>query len=110
MNTTFVAVLIAFSLWVSLVGAIGVIRMPDLYLRIQASSKTVVLGALPLLVALVVSAGWRTVFGSRALLVAVLLAVMNPLAAHALSRAAYKAGVPMSKRAVTDQVADREGE
>lgn len=109
MKTVLVVLLVAYSLWVSTVGAIGVIRMPDLYLRIQASAKTVVLGALPMLTALVVTAGWRSVFGSRALLVAVLLIVMNPLAAHVLSRAAYKAAVPMWERAVADQVAERKG-
>ena len=46
-------------------------------------------------------------FGSRALLVAVLLLVVNPVASHALARAAYKTGVPMWPGAVADQVADR---
>ena len=48
-----------------------------------------------------------SVFGSRALLVAVLLLVINPVASHALARAAYKTGVPMWPGAVTDRVADR---
>jgi multicomponent Na+:H+ antiporter subunit G len=47
------------------------------------------------------------VFGSRALLVAVLLLVINPVASHALARAAYKTGVPMWPGAVGDRVADR---
>lgn len=89
----------------SLSGAIGILRMPDVYSRIQCSSKTVTMGAIPVLIALVVGEGPISSFGSRALLVAVLLAVLSPTASHALGRAAYKAGVPMWSGAVRDEVA-----
>ena len=91
----------------SLSGALGIVRMPDLYTRIQCSSKTITMGALPALVALVVGKGLISNYGSRALLVAALLLVVNPAASHALARAAYKAGVPMWPGAVRDEVADR---
>jgi multicomponent Na+:H+ antiporter subunit G len=91
----------------SLSGAVGILRMPDVYCRIQCSSKMITMGALPLLIALVVGEGPVSVFGSRALLVAVLLLVVNPVASHALARAAYKTGVPMWSGAVADQVAQR---
>ena len=91
----------------SLSGAVGILRMPDVYCRIQCSSKMITMGALPVLVALVVGEGPVSVFGSRALLVAVLLLVINPVASHALARAAYKTGVPMWPGAVADRVADR---
>lgn len=87
----------------SLSGAIGILRMPDVYTRIQCSSKTITAGALPLLVGLAVAKGPFTEYGSRALLVAVLLLLVNPVAAHALARAAYKTGVPMWPGAVADQ-------
>jgi multicomponent Na+:H+ antiporter subunit G len=87
----------------SLSGAVGILRMPDVYGRIQCSSKTVTMGALPVLVALVVGEGPISPYGSRALLVAVLLLVVNPVSSHALARAAYKAGVPMWPGAVVDQ-------
>ena len=76
----------------SLSGAIGILRMPDVYTRIQCSSKTITAGALPLLAGLAVAKGLFTEYGSRALLVAVLLLLVNPIAAHALARAAYKTG------------------
>jgi multicomponent Na+:H+ antiporter subunit G len=91
----------------TLPGAVGILRMPDVYSRIQCSSKTVTMGALPVLIALVVGMGPISSYGSRALLVAVLLLVLNPVASHALARAAYKAGVPMWAGAVIDQVAER---
>jgi multicomponent Na+:H+ antiporter subunit G len=104
-----VIALVAVGMAFSLSGVVGILRMPDLYNRIQCSSKTVTMGALPLLVALVVAQGPLTPYGSHALLVALLLFVMNPLSSHALARAAYKAGVPMWEGSVLDQArpADR---
>ncbi len=93
----------------SLSGAVGILRMPDVYTRIQCSSKMITMGALPVLIALVVGEGAVSVFGSRALLVAVLLLVINPVASHALARAAYKARVPMWPGSVADLVAARAG-
>jgi multicomponent Na+:H+ antiporter subunit G len=98
-----VGVLVAVGLAASLSGAVGILRMPDVYTRIQCSSKTVTLGALPLLVALVVAEGPLTNYGGRALLVAFLLLVLNPAASHALSRAAYKSGTPMWSGSVVDE-------
>jgi multicomponent Na+:H+ antiporter subunit G len=102
-----VIVLAAVGWAFSLSGAVGIVRMPDVYCRIQCSSKMITMGALPVLIALVVGEGPVSVFGSRALLVAILLLVINPVASHALARAAYKIGVPMWSGAVADQVADR---
>jgi multicomponent Na+:H+ antiporter subunit G len=102
-----VIVLAAVGWAFSLSGAVGIVRMPDVYCRIQCSSKMITMGALPVLVALVVGEGPVSVFGSRALIVAFLLVVLNPVASHALARAAYKTGVPMWPGAVADQVADR---
>jgi multicomponent Na+:H+ antiporter subunit G len=98
-----VIVLAVIGLGFTLSGAVGILRMPDVYSRIQCSSKTVTMGALPVLIALVVGLGPISSYGSRALLVAVLLLIVNPAASHALVRAAYKTGVPMWSGAVTDE-------
>jgi multicomponent Na+:H+ antiporter subunit G len=100
-----VIALSAVGLFFSLTGAIGIVRMPDVYTRIQCSSKTITMGALPLVVALAVGQGPVTTYGSRALFVAVLLLLVNPIASHALVRAAYKTGVPMWRGAVVDEPA-----
>jgi multicomponent Na+:H+ antiporter subunit G len=104
MREIIVITLAAIGWAVSLSGALGILRMPDVYSRIQCSSKTITMGALPALLALVVGEGPISNYGGRALLVAVLLLVVNPAASHALARAAYKTGVPMWPGAVTDQV------
>jgi multicomponent Na+:H+ antiporter subunit G len=98
-----VIILVVVGLGFSLSGVVGILRMPDLYTRIQCSSKTVTMGALPALVAVVVGEGPITSYGSRALIIAFLLLVVNPMSSHALARAAYKAGIPMWKGAAVDQ-------
>lgn len=103
MKFAIVAALALVGLFFSLSGAVGILRMPDVYCRIQCSTKTVTMGALPALIALVVAEGPVTTYGSRALLIAVLLLVVNPVASHSLARAAFKTGVPMWSGSVTDQ-------
>lgn len=105
-----VVVLVVVGLFFALSGVVGILRMPDVYTRIQCSSKTITMGALPMLVALAVAEGPLTTYGSRAFLVAVLLLLVNPAASHALSRAAYKTGVPMWRGAVADEPAEQEQE
>jgi multicomponent Na+:H+ antiporter subunit G len=54
------AVVIALSvagLAFSLSGVVGILRMPDVYSRIQCSTKTITMGALPVLIAIVVGEG-----------------------------------------------------
>lgn len=93
MRDVIVAVLILIGVAFSLSGAVGVVRLPDVYSRIQASSKTITMGAVPALLAVAVGKGFFTQYGVRALLVAILLLTVNPAASHALARAAYKAGI-----------------
>jgi multicomponent Na+:H+ antiporter subunit G len=107
MTKIIVIVLASTGVAFSLSGAMGILRMPDLYSRIQCSSKNITMGALPVLVALVVAEGPISTYGSRALLVAALLLVLNPVASHAIARAAYKTRVPMWPGAVTDEPRER---
>lgn len=107
MKEVIVAVLCGIGLFFSVTGAIGIVRMPDVYTRIQCSSKTVTMGALPLLIALAVAEGPITQYGGRALFAGVLLLLVNPAAAHALARAAYKTGVPMWPGSVRDEPRER---
>lgn len=107
MKEGFVIALAVVGLGFSLSGVVGIIRMPDVYTRIQCSSKTVTMGAIPALIALVIAEGPISNYGGRALLVAFLVLVVNPLASHALARAAYKRRVPLWPGSVVDQPAGR---
>jgi multicomponent Na+:H+ antiporter subunit G len=97
--------LAAVGVFFSLTGAVGIARMPDLYNRVQCSSKVITMGALPLLVALVLAENPVSNYGGRALIVAFLICLFGPLSGHALARAAYKREVPMWEGSVVDQAA-----
>lgn len=108
MRDVAVVVLACIGLFFSFTGALGFVRMPDLYTRIQCSSKTVTLGLLPTLLALAVAKGFVTTYGGRALFVAALVLLVNPAASQALARAAYKRGVPMWRGTVVDEPRERQ--
>jgi multicomponent Na+:H+ antiporter subunit G len=106
---TAVLVLCAVGLFFSLSGALGIVRMPDLYTRLQCSTKNITMGLLPMLVALVVIEGVDSSYASRAVIVTALVLVLSPAASHALARAAYKTGVPMWRGSVVDEPRSRRG-
>jgi multicomponent Na+:H+ antiporter subunit G len=98
-----VIVLCAVGLFFSLTGAVGILRMPDVYTRIQCSSKVVTMGALPLLIGLAIAEGPITEFAGRALFVGFFVLVLSPSASHALARSSYKTDVPMWRGSVLDE-------
>lgn len=89
-----------------LLAGLGLVRMPDLFNRMQAATKGSTLGAVFMMLAAMVHFGTLDVI-VRALLVVVFLFITAPVAAHALSRAAYIAGVPLWPQSVRDELRDR---
>jgi multicomponent Na+:H+ antiporter subunit G len=100
-------VLCGIGVFFSFTGAVGMLRMPDVYTRIQCSSKTVTMGMVPTLIGLVVAVGPVTQYSGRALIAGALVLLLNPAASHALARAAYKRRVPMWAGSVVDEPAGR---
>lgn len=84
--------LMVIGLFFLMVGAIGVIRLPDVFSRSHAVGLTDSLGALFTLSGLALYQG---VNGNllRVLLVLALMYVLNPVMTHATIRAALRAGV-----------------
>ena len=76
----------------SVIGVLGLHRLPDVYTRLHATGKVGVLGVVLLLVAaaMVTPLAW-----SKALVLILFLLLTGPVSAHALSSAAYRLGVPM---------------
>lgn len=74
-----------------LAGAIGVLRLPDCYSRMHAASKAGALGAALVLAGVAAAtSGGHSIAALGAMLVVL---ATSPLAAHAVSRAAYRAGI-----------------
>jgi len=73
-------------------GCLGLIRMPDVYCRLQVSTKCVTLGAGAILFATFLITGFSSI-GLKALLCIVFLFLNSPTASHALSYGALIGGV-----------------
>lgn len=74
------------------IGAVGMVRMPDFYTRVHAASVVDTLGAGLMLVGLLLQAG-LTLIGAKLVMIGLLLLVASPTATHALVRAAMHRGV-----------------
>ena len=75
-----------------IIGAIGLIRMPDLYTRMHAASVTDTLGAGLLILGLMLQAGLSLVT-LKLLFILALFFFTGPVASHALAQVALHAGV-----------------
>lgn len=71
-------------------GALGLVRMPDVYNRIQTSTKAVTLGTLSILIGV-----WfiHPEWWPKLLAIAIWLLLTNPIGSSTIARALYHAGV-----------------
>jgi multicomponent Na+:H+ antiporter subunit G len=86
----------------SLLAAVGVLRMPDFYSRLQTSTKASTLGVGCIVVAAALEMG-DPGSSARVLLVGAFLILTTPISAHMISRAAYAERVPLWHGAVIDE-------
>ena len=75
-----------------IVGALGMLRMPDFYTRMHAASVTETLGAGFILAGLVLPAGF-TLVAAKLVMIGLLIFFASPTATHALARAAMTRGL-----------------
>lgn len=81
-------------------GALGLVRMPDSFNRIQAGTKTTTLGTLLVLV----GAGiLHPAYAFKLILIALFLLFTNPLSAQILARAAQRIHAPKSRETAVDR-------
>ena len=88
------AVFIFGGLFFFAVGVIGLLRLPDVYNRLHATTKCDTLGAGLALVGLALQAGELAAI-IKLLLIIVLLWICNPTAGHTIAKAAYNSGIPL---------------
>ncbi len=89
-----------------LLGAVGVVRMPDVFSRMQTTTKSMTLGSVCLLLAVVLYFDQLGV-GIRAVLVMAFYFLTAPVAAHMIGRAAYVTGEPMWEGTLVDELRGR---
>jgi multicomponent Na+:H+ antiporter subunit G len=78
--------LVILGVGVMTMGVYGMVRMPDIYTKLHASSKSVFLGAIALMVASVVTGEKEIIM--RVVLIAVALLITTPIASHVIAHAA----------------------
>jgi len=110
MSDTVGLVFIIVGLFFDFFGCLGLVRLPDVYNRLQAATKSVTMGTCSILFGTFLIVGF-TAGGMKALLCIVFLVLTSPVAAHAIARGAHRAGVKLWDGSVIDRYAeDKEGE
>ena len=105
MTDWIVAVLMVLGSLCMLLAALGVARMPDLFMRMQAATKAATMGAGLMVLAVALFFGdMGTVM--RAGLVIAFIFITAPVSAHLIGRAAYFVGVPLWEGTVIDELRD----
>jgi multicomponent Na+:H+ antiporter subunit G len=95
---------------VSLIGAvflllasIGILRMPDVYNRMQTGTKATTLGSMFFLLGIgIAQPAWL----GKLLLLILFIVFTNPISSHALARASHRRGIPLAGGTVGDALAD----
>ena len=85
-----------------LLAAVGVLRMPDVFTRMQASTKAATLGLGCLLAGLAIQRPEVSVV-IRAGSIGAFVMLTTPVAAHVIARAAFLTGVPLWKGTLIDE-------
>ena len=81
-------------------GSLGILRMPDVYNRLQAGTKCTTLGAFLTIIGVgVMQPNWLP----KTLVIALFILITNPISNHALGRASRKSGVSLCDRSVVDK-------
>jgi multicomponent Na+:H+ antiporter subunit G len=101
---TFILIIIGATLMFP--AALGIVRLPDIYMRISAATKAATLGAGCLLLAVAVHFRDPGVTG-RAIAVIIFIFLTSPVGAHMLGRAAYLNGAPLWYKTRVDDLKDQ---
>jgi len=84
-------------------GGLGVLRMPDVYNRLQAGTKATTLGAMTVIIG---SALIAPAIATKAVLLVIFIALSNPISSSTVARSAYRAGIPLGGGAQRDDWRD----
>lgn len=107
--------LVIIGLAFNILGVIGLLRFPDVYTRLHATTKCTTFGSIFIYAAVVVYGYYMASKGNpgfsqmanHTLIALAALLITNPTGAHAIAQAAYRSGTT-PKYAVVDRLASRE--
>jgi len=98
-------ILISVGVLFNLFGCIGLIRLPDVYNRLQSATKCGTLGTCSILAGAVIHFGFVDA-GAKAFIAIPILFFGATAAAHALVRGAYHFGIKLGDKSVKDDYKD----
>jgi multicomponent Na+:H+ antiporter subunit G len=87
-------------------GGLGLVRMPDVFNRIQAGTKATTLGTLFTLAG---AACLQPAWGVKLFLVGLFILFTNPVSSQVLARAAHRSGAEKSSLTAVDRLEEDEG-
>jgi multicomponent Na+:H+ antiporter subunit G len=102
MNDLIFKILLSIGVIFNLFGCIGLIRLPDVYNRLQSATKCVTLGTCSILLSLVFKYGFSEI-GMKGVIAIPLLFFASTAAAHALIKGAHFFGVKLGDQSVIDE-------
>jgi multicomponent Na+:H+ antiporter subunit G len=104
MSDLLIAILLTVGTLFAVIAAVGILRMPDFYMRISATTKASTLGASFILLATALHFEDAAVSGKIIAIIAFIV-LTTPVAAHMIGRAAHQSGVPLWKGSIRDDLA-----
>jgi multicomponent Na+:H+ antiporter subunit G len=102
MNEIIGMIIIVVGVVFDTIGCIGLVRLPDVYNRLQAATKCVTLGTCGIMFGIFIMQGFNSL-GIKALVCIPFIFLTAPTAAHALARGAHLFGVKLWEKSVCDK-------
>ncbi|MFP3323887.1 monovalent cation/H(+) antiporter subunit G [Planococcus sp. SIMBA_160] len=100
-----IIILIGTGVLFSAVTALGLIRLPDVYTRTHAASKSSTLGVLSILLGTFVHFWFNEdIFNTQMVVAIAFLFITQPVAGHLIGRAAYMTGIKVAEETVRDDM------
>ena len=80
-------------------GSLGILRMPDIYTRLQAGTKASTLGSIGMLLGIgFLQPAWMV----KMIIIILFILLTNPISSHAIARGSYRSGVKPYTKAVDE--------
>ncbi|WP_377279637.1 monovalent cation/H(+) antiporter subunit G [Planococcus dechangensis] len=100
-----IIVLISIGVLFSAVTALGLIRLPDVYTRTHAASKSSTLGVLSVLLGTFIHFWFNEgIFNTQMVIAIAFLFITQPVAGHLIGRASYMTGIKVAEETVRDDM------
>jgi multicomponent Na+:H+ antiporter subunit G len=90
----FLAIMVLLGGFFAFIAGLGILRLPDVLIRMHATTKAGTLASGLIMLAVAVGFGDVSTV-ARAIVIVVFLLLTAPVAAHMIGRAAFRSGVPL---------------